>query len=387
MLTKLILLYLPDILNFPNKTMGVCKICGKESKFISSFLGLCLDCILTNKEAKKISLEVHAKSRREFNLPERIPKSKDGITCGICGNKCKIGKGEKGFCGLVENVDGKLVRRAGTPDKGLCEWYYDAHVTNCVASWVCPAGTGCGYPKYAYSKGPEYGFYNLAVFYGTCNFNCLFCQNWHFRENVKRLTPIISAEDLANKVNEKVSCICFFGGDPGPQLLHAIETSRIAIENAKGRILRVCLETNGNHNELLLKKFAKLALDSGGVIKFDIKAFNENLSFALSGVSNKTTLKNFKMLVKFHKKRPEVPFLHASTLLIPGYVSLEEIEKISEFIANLDPSIPYSLLAFYPTFLMKDLPFTSKEFAIKAYKIAKEKGLEKVRIGNVHLLR
>jgi len=48
-------------------------------------------------------------------------------------------------------------------------------------------------------RGPEYGFYNLAVFYGTCNFNCLFCQNWHFRENVKRLTPIISAEDLAAK--------------------------------------------------------------------------------------------------------------------------------------------------------------------------------------------
>jgi pyruvate formate lyase activating enzyme len=93
------------------------------------------------------------------------------------------------------------------------------------------------------------------------------------------------------------------------------------------------------------------------------------------------------MLAKFHEKREEVPFLHASTLLIPGYVSLEEIRKISEFLARLDSSIPYSLLAFYPTFLMADLPFTSREFAIKAYKVAKEAGLEKVRIGNVHLLR
>jgi pyruvate formate lyase activating enzyme len=55
-------------------------------------------------------------------------------------------------------------------------------------------------------------------------------------------------------------------------------------------------------------------------------------------------------------------------------------------LANLDSNIPYSLLTFYPTFLIDDLPFTSKEFATKAYKIAKEKGLEKVKIGNVHLL-
>jgi pyruvate formate lyase activating enzyme len=204
---------------------------------------------------------------------------------------------------------------------------------------------------------------------------------------LKNLKPLISAKDLASQVSEKVSCVCFFGGDPGPQLLHAIETSKIALENSKNRILRVCLETNGNANRALLKRFAKLSFDSGGIIKFDLKVFTESLSFALSGVSNKVTLKNFKMLVKFHKKREEVPFLHASTLLVPGYVSLEEIRKISEFLASSDPSIPYSLLAFYPTFFMSDLPFTSREFATKAYKVAKEAGLEKVRIGNTHLLQ
>ena len=367
--------------------MGICKVCGKESEFISSFLGVCLDCILKSKEGVKIALEAHKRSRKKFGLPERIPKSKDGISCTICGNECKIGNGEKGFCGLVENINGKLVRYAGTPEKGLCEFYYDPHVTNCVASWVCPAGTGMGYPKYAYRKGPEYGFFNLAVFYGTCNFNCLFCQNWHFRENLKSLKPIISAKKLAGMVNEKVSCICFFGGDPGPQILHAIETARIALKNNKGRILRVCLETNGNMNKNLLKKFAKLSLESGGVIKFDLKCFDEKLNIALTGVSNKVSLKNFRILAKFHKKRKEVPFLHASTLLVPGYVDEGQVEKIAKFIASLDPSIPYSLLAFYPTFFMEDLPFTSYKFAQECYKIAKEAGLERVRVGNIHLLK
>ena len=363
--------------------MGICKLCGKESKFISSFLGLCLDCILNKKEVRKISLSTHAKLRKEFDLPPSVPKK--GLQCNGCGNSCRIAEGKRGFCGLVENRENRLVRLAGTAEKGLCEWYLDAHITNCVAAWVCPAGTGCGYPKFAVINAAELGYYNLSVFYGACNFDCLFCQNWHFRYNTKNLSPIISAEELANKVNDRVTCICFFGGDPSPQLQHAIETSKIAIENSKS-ILRVCLETNGNANPALLKKFAKLAFDSGGSIKFDIKTFSRELSIALSGVSNKAALKNFKILVKLHKKRPDVPFLHASTLLVPGYIEVEEVEKISDFIAKLDPTIPYSLLAFYPTFKMNDLPFTSRQLAEKCLKVAKEY-LEKVHIDNIHLLQ
>lgn len=367
--------------------MGMCKICKKESRFISSFLGLCLDCILNEKESKKIALEVHAKSRKKFGLPEKIPKDRNGLRCGICGNDCIIGKNKRGFCGLVENKNNKLIRVAGTPEKGLCEWYYDSLPTNCVASWTCPAGTGCGYPKYAVSKEVEYGYYNLSVFYATCNFNCLFCQNWHFRNNLKTLSPMISSKELASKVNEKVTCICFFGGDPNPQLLHAIKTSRIAKEKFKGKILRICLETNGNANPVLLKEFAKISLESGGTVKFDLKYRSKAISYALSGISNKVTYKNFKALVKFHQKRPEVPFLHASTLLIPGYVEEEQVRKISNFIAKLDKTIPYSLLAFWPTFFMDDLPLTFRQTAERCLKIAKENGLEKVRIGNVHLLR
>lgn len=363
--------------------MGICKICGKNSSLISSYLSLCRDCILKERKALKMALEIHSDSRKKFNLPTKIPRSKDGLVCGICGNKCRIGLGEKGFCGLVENKGKKLLRLAGNGEKGLCEWYYDAHVTNCVASWVCPAGTGCGYPKYARRKGPEFGFYNLAVFYATCNFNCLFCQNWHFRKNLSTMSPLISAKDLAEKVDEKVSCICFFGGDPGPQLIHAIETSIIAREKFKD--LRICMETNGNLNTSLLKKFSEISFESGGTIKFDLKCWDEKISFALCGVSNKRTYKNFKLLSKFHGKR-EVPFLHASTLLIPGYVEEEEVRKIASFIASVDRTIPYSLLAFYPTFFFSDLPFMKKETALKCLEIAKEEGLEKVRIGNVHLL-
>ena len=368
--------------------MGTCKICKRESNLISSFLGLCKDCIIQKPEkALSIAENAHKESRIKFSLTPTVPRDEKGLKCMGCGNECKIPEGKKGFCGLVENKDNKLIRLAGTKEKGLCEWYYDPLPTNCVSVEWCPGGTGCGYPKFAATKGPEYGYYNLSVFYGACNFNCLFCQNWHFKYLTNSLSPLISAEELASKVNEKVTCICYFGGTPDPQLPHAIEASKIALKSNKDRILRICMETNGNSNPSFLRQFARIAFRSGGCIKFDLKAWNENLNMALTDISNKTTLKNFKILSKFHKKRKEVPFLYASTLLVPGFIDEDQVRKISEFISKCDETIPYSLLAFYPHFMMNDLTLTTRRLAENCLNVAKEQGLEKVRIGNVHLLR
>ena len=366
--------------------MGICKLCKKESEFISSFLSLCKNCILEDPEkALPLINEAHKKSRENFGLTPTIPKK--GLQCKGCGNECRIPDGSKGYCGLVQNKNNRFIRLAGTKDKGLCEWYYDPLPTNCVSVEFCPGGSGCGYPKFAKTKGPEYGYNNLSVFYGACNFNCLFCQNWNFKHLTTSLSPLISAEDLAKKVNEKVTCICYFGGTPDPQLPHAIETSKLALEK-KNDILRICMETNGNSNPLLLKKFAKLAYDTGGNIKFDLKLPKESpLNLALTGVSNKRSYENFEGLVKFHKKRPEVPFLTVSTLLIPGYVDEKEVREISRFIASLDETIPYNLLAFYPHFMMDDLPLTTRKLAEDCLRATKEEGLKKVRIGNIHLLQ
>jgi len=368
--------------------MGVCKICQQNSPKISFFIGVCRKCILTRpKKAIQIGLDAHRRSRQKFGLPVAVPRDPKGIRCLGCGNECQIPEGGRGFCNLVENRKGKLIRHAGAANQGLASWYYDAHVTNCVAAPWCPAGTGCGYPDFAYTAGPEYGYYNLAVFFCSCNYDCLFCCNWHWRHNAAKLKPLISAQELVKAVHSKVSCVCYFGGTSGPQLAYAINVSRLMRKKYPDQIIRFCLEENGNMNPKLMEKFAKIAFESGGSIKFDLKNFNEAQNIVLCGVSNKVVLKNFEALVKFHKQRPEVPFLYASTLLVPGYVEVEEVKAISQFIAKLDTTIPYNLLAFDPLFEMSDMPYTSKEIAEECYRIAKESGLEKVRIGNLFLLR
>jgi pyruvate formate lyase activating enzyme len=361
-----------------------CQNCGLESPLISRALSLCSDCI-KGDFARVLPLiqKAHSVARRPFNLPEQPPKGEGGLVCQLCFNECCIPANGRSYCGLRTNRENKLV--GATPRKGNVSWYYDALPTNCVADWICPSGRGAGYPQFAYSQGAEYGYNNLAVFYQACSFDCLFCQNWHYRRSATRESNI-DASELAQAVDDRTACICYFGGDPSPQMPHALRASRLALESNKGRILRICWETNGSMHPALLRQAAELSFDSGGCIKFDLKAWSEELHTALCGVSNKRTLENFMLLAEYVEKRPSPPFLVASTLLIPGYIDKAEISGIADFIYSLSPDIPYALLAFHPQFMMNDLPLTSKRHAEECLEEARAQGLRNVRLGNIHLL-
>lgn len=361
-----------------------CRACGKEVGPLSETLPVCLDCLRSGKESiKPFVKEAHHRSRKPFQLAAAPPREERGISCQVCVNQCQIPEGGWGYCGLRTQKDGVL--QGVSSGEGNVSWYYDELPTNCVADWVCPGGTGAGYPKFAHSIGPEYGFENLAVFYHGCSFDCLFCQNWTHRERVwdrKRFSP----EELIISADHRISCICYFGGDPTPQLSHSIEVSRKALARASGRILRICWETNGSMNPVLLEEILELSLGSGGCVKFDIKAWNESLHTALCGISNHRTKENFERAARWIQKRPELPLLIASTLLVPGYIDEKEVREISRWIASLDPEIPYALLAFHPQFYFKDLPMTSREMAFRCKEVAEGEGLRRVRIGNLHLL-
>jgi len=365
--------------------MGACKVCGLESPLISGKLGVCVSCIRNAPEASlKVTSKVHASSRAEFGLPAFPPQALKGLSCGVCMNHCMMDRGDTGFCGVTVNRNGVLERR-----DGLLDYYYDPLPTNCVAWWFCPGCTGAGYPTYAYRNGPEVGYHNLAVFYRSCTYDCLFCQNWHFRLSAGRSSTLTDPESLARKVNKNTSCICYFGGDPSSQMLHALRTSEIALEKAKeeGGKLRICWETNGNSLPQLLKRAAELSLGSGGVVKFDLKAWTESLNLALCSVSNRGSLQNFRTIAhQFFGRRPDLPVVTASTLLVPGYVDAYEVSRLATFLAEIDQRIPYTLLAFYPCFVMNDLPTTSRRQAQDCLAAAKEAGLSCVRLGNLHLL-
>jgi pyruvate formate lyase activating enzyme len=362
----------------------VCHICGEPMEVFPQVLPVCVACLRSEAAgAREIVEEAHRQSRKPFQLVDRPPRDSAGLSCNLCVNECSIGESQWGYCGLRTQKNGVL--QGVSEEIGNVSWYYDGLPSNCVADWVCPGGTGSGYPWFSHSEGPEYGFKNLAVFYHGCSFDCLFCQNWTHRGRVGdngRTRP----EELVRAVDDLTSCICYFGGDPTPQLPHAIEVSKKALEMKDGGILRICWETNGSMNPRLLEEMVTLSLESGGCVKFDIKAWNDSVHRALCGVTNQRTKENFERAVSWMERRPEPPPLVASTLLIPGYIDEKEIENIARWLASLNPDIPYALLAFYPQFFFKDLPITPRSFALRCEEIAKGAGLRRVRIGNWHLL-
>jgi len=136
----------------------------------------------------------------------------------------------------------------------------------------------------------------------------------------------------------------------------------------------------------LARKMMEISIKTGGCVKFDLKAMDERLNIALCGGSNRGTLENFRMLSSLFKMRSNPPSLVASTLLIPGYIDENEVGAIARFIAELNPDIPYSLLAFHPNFLMRDLPSTCRKHAELARDAALAEGLTRVKVCNLHLL-
>lgn len=279
-----------------------------------------------------------------------------------------MGEGERGFCGLRTVRGGRLVHLAGTPKAGLLQSYHDPLPTNCVADPACLGHS-------------QRGRTNLAVFYGACSFDCLFCQNWHFR----KMSPeagTVSARELADRAGARAACVCYFGGDPSPQMPHALAVSRILAE----RGLHVCWETNGSMHPMHLERAVQLSLETGGCIKFDLKAWNQNLHIALTRAGNERTLENFARAARLMKLRAEPPLVVASTLLVPGYVDAQEVSAIARYIASYGVNIPYVLLAFAPGYHMGDLPCTASRHAEEAAEQARAAGLRRIRIGNRHLL-
>ncbi len=344
--------------------MVKCKSCGIEEKNLSSFLSYCKNCIISKEKILPEILKIHKSSRIIFNLKPEVPNSKDSKTCKLCAHSCKIGQEDYGFCSF------RTISQVGkTPEFGKLSFYYDPLPTNCVASWLCDPYIGKGY--------------NLAIFFHTCSFNCLYCQNWHWKYYTFK-GERYGIKDILKTLKEDTKCICFFGGDPGTQGDFALKLSKEALKLIPN--LRICFETNGYLSLKTLKKFAEISLKTGGIIKIDLKAHNENLNIALTGFSNKIVLENIKILNRILKRKAGPPPLVISTLMVPNYVDWEEIGKIASFISSIDKEIPYSLLCFFPCHFMEDLGYLKREEVERAIREVENRGIKYFKIGNSHLI-
>ncbi len=350
-----------------------CPTHTKDERIVSKAIGICGDCLRQRDEPPASVMRVHQNQRLKDGLAPLVPAAGD-IVCPDCGNHCRMVEGQRGFCNLRAAERGEVVHRFGK--SAVVSWYFDPLPTNCVADWVCRV------KDKRMTDDATARLKNLAVFYGSCNSDCLFCQNASYRLMMAAGRPLMSPEQLADVADDRTACVCYFGGDPACNPRHALDVSEILYDRWQ---LKVCYETNGNMSSQWLVRTVNMVKKSGGTLKFDLKAVTPSLYSALTGVSNGQVLRNFRKVAAMMDE-PDGSSLVASILLIPGYLDLGELHDLFRFIASCGRGIPTALLGFSPKYLMSDLPRTSRAHAQAAYAAAKEEGLENVRIGNTGLL-
>ncbi|MEM4445679.1 MAG: radical SAM protein [Candidatus Jordarchaeales archaeon] len=166
--------------------------------------------------------------------------------------------------------------------------------------------------------------------------------------------------------------VSFTGGDVVCQAEFYAEAAE-AIKDACSNMW-VLIETNGYG--LTPRNLEVLA--SGGVDSFwlDIKAYDEEVYRRLCGTTNKWILEAPELIV-------DMGFvLEVLTLYIPGWVEVDQIVKVAELVRDVDPEIPFTVLAFFPAYRLSNVRSPSLLEMVKAYLAVKETGLKNVKLGN-----
>ncbi len=291
----------------------------------------------------------------EFKEAKWWKEGKNGkIICTLCPRYCELGEGQKGFCYIRENINGKLYS----------------------TGYGRPTGFGLD----PIEKKPLFHFLpgTSVLSFGTagCNLGCKFCQNWTMSksklEDVNALYA--SPEDVVKlALQYNAPSIAYTYNDPTIFGEYVIDISQIARNSG----IRNVMVTAGYIDKKARKDVYKY-IDAANV---DLKAFSEDFY-------RKLTLSHIAPVLdtlRWIKNETDI-WLEITTLLIPGENDSDnELKAMADWIVeNLGDEVPLHFTAFHPDFMMRDKNPTPHSTLIKARKIALNAGIKYCYVGNVH---
>jgi len=274
------------------------------------------------------------------------------IQCQLCPRECLVANGQRGFCGVRENREGK---------------YYSLVYGNPCAVHVDPIEK-----KPFYHVLPASTSFSIAT--AGCNFRCKFCQNWEISQTTPDETynlelPPEKVVALAKKAGSR--SIAYTYVEPTIFYEYMFDTAQLA---RKEGILNVC-HSNGFINPGPLKELCQV-LDAANI---DLKGFTEEYYSSMSHGRLAPVLRTLKTLKK------EGVHLEITNLMVPTKNdNMDTVKKMCAWIKNeLGGDTPVHFSRFYPLYKLRNLPPTPVSTLEKSCKVALEIGLEYVYIGNV----
>lgn len=279
-------------------------------------------------------------------------EEKSNVRCYLCAHHCLIHEGRRGICGARENRKGLL---------------YSLVYGKLVAMNVDPV-----------EKKPLFHFLpsstSLSIATAGCNFKCLHCQNFdisqHTKEHADIPGSIVSPQQVVDAA-ERSGCrsISYTYTEPTIFFEFAYDCARIARE----RGIKNIFVSNGYTGHGAVREIAPF-LDG---INIDLKG-DDDFYKKVCGARLKPVLDTIRLMKELGV------WVEVTTLVIPSYNDSESTLKgIAEFIRSVDPSIPWHVTGYYPTYKMLDRPRTPVETLRRARDIGHENGLRYVYEGNV----
>lgn len=274
------------------------------------------------------------------------------VRCLVCPHQCVIDSGKRGICGVRENVEGTLM--ALTFGKA-------------IAVSIDPI-----------EKKPLYEFMPRTMTYSFaavgCNMHCPWCQN-HAISQVKSHQPV-SGYDISPQQHVQMALknncpsISYTYSEPTVFIEYALETMKLA----QSRGLKNVWVSNG----YITARALALILPYIDAFNIDFKG-SDNIYRHDCGGDATHVLDTLKT-IKEHDIHLEV-----TTLIIPGINDTpEDISYLAdELIGTIGKDFIWHLTRFHPQYRMKDKPITSKDIMYAALKVAREKGIRSVYLGNM----
>jgi len=298
---------------------------------------------------KKSSTQTKS-SLKEAMFYEKL--SQNRVRCLLCFRKCIIPDGKRGFCRNRENRKGVLYTLVyGKPSA--------VHIDPIEKE-----------PQFHFLPGSKI----LCIGTAGCNFRCRHCHNWHLsQKSIEEMSVIydLPPEKIVEIALEKgIPTISFTYNEPTSFYEYVYHTAKLA----KKKGLKVIWHSNGALNEAPLRELLKYT----DAVTIDLKGFSKK-AYENSSAELEPVLRTLKII-----KEAGV-WLEIVNLIIPTINDSEqEIRKMCEWIKeNLGTKVPLHFTRFFPAYKLNKLPPTPIQTLEKAYKIAKEVGLEYVMIGNV----
>lgn len=265
------------------------------------------------------------------------------LECRLCHNSCHLKEGQTGICLARKNIGGEI--------KSINY----GKITSIALDPIEKK------PLYHFFKGSNI----LSIGSFGCNLNCNFCQNhsisMHSEKSVayKEMGAeeiVFLAENL--KIRNNIG-VAFTYNEPLLSYEFIIDTAK----HLKERGLKTVCVSNGSFNIEPMEEVFEL-VDAWNI---DLKAFSNEFYSNVRG--------DLETVKRFINRAGISSHIEITTLIIPGLNDNEgEIRQISEFIAEINPEIPYHISRYFPAYKSNIPPtpietiYRLKEIALKYLK-------------------